>query len=99
MKSHTHAVNIFLYIITGEKIDLTQYMDISVLTGAIKLYLRELPIPLVTFDTYHEIIRVAAKIEDADEPDENWSCLIEVLKLLPKAHYNTLKFIIQHLYR
>ena len=42
---------------SGEPVNLAQYTDISILTGAVKLYLRDLPIPLVTFDAYSEIIK------------------------------------------
>lgn len=83
----------------GEEIDFSQLLDISIITGAIKLYLRELPIPLITFDAYHEIIKATATIEDPDELNVNWKYLKEALKLLPKSHYNTLKFLIQHLHK
>ena len=41
----------------GEAVDLSQYQDLNIITGVIKLYLRELPIPLITYDTYKEIIK------------------------------------------
>lgn len=45
------------FFVSGEKIDLSLYSDENIITGAIKLYLRELPIPLITFDTYSNIVK------------------------------------------
>ena len=38
-------------------------------------------------------------IEDPHKEEIDWSPLIEALKLLPKAHYNVLKYLIEHLHR
>ena len=46
----------------GEAVDLSQYHDLNIMTGVIKLYLRELPIPLITFDTYKEIMKATGGI-------------------------------------
>lgn len=88
-----------MYVCTGEQIDFSQYLDISILTGAVKLYLRELPIPLITFDAYHEVIKATTSIEDPEDTNFEWTLLVNALKLLPKAHYNTLKFLTKHLYK
>ena len=45
----------------GEKIDLSRYADINVVTSAVKLYLRELPIPVVTFDAYNEVMKATSE--------------------------------------
>lgn len=84
---------------TGEATDLSQYLDVSVLTGTVKLYLRDLPIPLITFDVYPEVIKATASIDDPEDTNVDWNVLIRALKLLPKAHYNTLQFLIKHLYK
>ena len=47
----------------GEKVDLSQYADENIVTGAVKLYLRELPIPLITFDAYNDIIKATGKMD------------------------------------
>lgn len=118
----------------GDKIDFSRYADINVICGAVKLYLRELPIPLVTFDVYNEIMKATSKqlmgereregggreidrkgdyrvesiqmffvssgtITDPKEEGVDWSLLANALKLLPKAHYNTLKYLVEHLRR
>lgn len=50
---------------TGETVNLSQYQDMNIITGVIKLYLRELPIPLITFDAYKEIMKATGRQEKA----------------------------------
>ena len=38
-------------------------------------------------------------VEDLRAEDVDWSSLANALKLLPKAHYNTLKYLAEHLHR
>ena len=45
----------------GDKIDFARYTDISVVCGIVKLYLRELPIPLVSFDAYNEVMKATSE--------------------------------------
>ncbi|XP_059963842.1 beta-chimaerin isoform X2 [Mesoplodon densirostris] len=79
----------------GEKADISAniYPDINIITGALKLYFRDLPIPVITYDTYSKFIEVA-KISSADERLE---AVHEVLMLLPPAHYETLRYLMIHL--
>ncbi|XP_031237817.1 beta-chimaerin isoform X2 [Mastomys coucha] len=79
----------------GEKADISAniYPDINIITGALKLYFRDLPIPIITYDTYSKFIE-AAKIPNADERLE---AVHEVLMLLPPAHYETLRYLMIHL--
>nr|XP_042129286.1 beta-chimaerin isoform X4 [Peromyscus maniculatus bairdii] len=79
----------------GEKADISAniYPDINIITGALKLYFRDLPIPVITYDTYSKFIE-AAKIANADERLE---AVHEVLMLLPPAHYETLRYLMIHL--
>uniref|UniRef100_H3CS99 Chimaerin n=1 Tax=Tetraodon nigroviridis TaxID=99883 RepID=H3CS99_TETNG len=81
----------------GEKADISAnaYEDINIITGALKLYFRELPIPLITYDAYPRFIE-AAKITD---PEKRLESLHEALKLLPPAHYETLRYLMAHLKR
>lgn len=37
------------------------YEDINIITGALKLYFRDLPIPLITYDAYPKFIESASK--------------------------------------
>uniref|UniRef100_A0A8C5B6Q4 Chimerin 1 n=1 Tax=Gadus morhua TaxID=8049 RepID=A0A8C5B6Q4_GADMO len=81
----------------GDKADISTnvYEDINIITGALKLYFRELPIPLITYDAYPHFME-AAKIPDADKRLE---ALHEALKLLPPAHCETLRYLMGHLKR
>ena len=40
-----------------------------------------------------------ADITHADDPSVDWQPLANALKLLPKAHYNVLKYLAEHLSR
>uniref|UniRef100_A0A8C9T404 Chimaerin n=1 Tax=Scleropages formosus TaxID=113540 RepID=A0A8C9T404_SCLFO len=81
----------------GEKADISVnvYEDINIITGALKLYFRDLPIPVITYDAYPRFIE-AAKLTDTDERLE---ALHEALKLLPPAHCETLRYLMAHLKR
>lgn len=50
------------FITDGEKADISAnaYEDINIITGALKLYFRELPIPLITYDAYPRFIEAAS---------------------------------------
>ncbi|XP_040289502.1 beta-chimaerin [Bufo bufo] len=79
----------------GDKTDLssTTYPDINIIAGALKLYFRDLPIPVITYDTYSKFIE-AAKIAN---PDERLEAIHEALMLLPPAHFETLRYLMIHL--
>ncbi|KAI4885741.1 hypothetical protein NFI96_000240 [Prochilodus magdalenae] len=81
----------------GEKADIsaTAYPDINTITGALKLYLRDLPIPVITYDVYSKFIQ-AAKIND---PDARLEAVHDGLLQLPPAHYETLRYLMTHLKR
>lgn len=52
----------FSFSTDGEKADISSnaYEDINIITGALKLYFRELPIPLITYDAYPHFIETAS---------------------------------------
>ncbi|KAG9349495.1 hypothetical protein JZ751_027940, partial [Albula glossodonta] len=81
----------------GEKTDISVdvYEDINIITGALKLYLRDLPIPVITYDAYPRFIE-AVKLSN---PEERLKALQDVIKLLPPAHYETLRYLVAHLKR
>ncbi|KAJ8012751.1 hypothetical protein DPEC_G00046130 [Dallia pectoralis] len=81
----------------GEKTDISAraYEDINIITGALKLYLRNLPIPVISYEAYPRFIE-AAKLEDAEKRLEAFR---EALELLPAAHRETLKYLMAHLKR
>uniref|UniRef100_A0A8C4TE29 Beta-chimaerin n=1 Tax=Erpetoichthys calabaricus TaxID=27687 RepID=A0A8C4TE29_ERPCA len=79
----------------GDKADISAdtYADINIITGALKLYFRELPIPVITYDAYPKFIE-AAKITN---PESRLEAINEALLLLPPAHYETLRYLMTHL--
>uniref|UniRef100_A0A8D0AZM3 Chimaerin n=1 Tax=Salvator merianae TaxID=96440 RepID=A0A8D0AZM3_SALMN len=79
----------------GDKVDVSAntYPDINIIAGALKLYFRDLPIPVITYDTYSKFIE-AAKLSN---PDERLEAVHEILMLLPAAHYETLRYLMIHL--
>ncbi|XP_053483845.1 beta-chimaerin isoform X3 [Ictalurus punctatus] len=81
----------------GEKADISAnaYPDINTITGALKLYLRDLPIPVITYDVYSKFIQ-AAKMND---PDTRLEAIHDGLLQLPPAHYETLRYLMTHLKR
>lgn len=50
----------------GEKADISAsiYPDINIIAGALKLYFRDLPIPVITYDTYSKFIEAASKCSE-----------------------------------
>ena len=40
-----------------------------------------------------------AAMDNTNDPNPDWQPLVNALKLLPKAHYNVLKYLAEHLHR
>ncbi|XP_062847728.1 beta-chimaerin isoform X2 [Trichomycterus rosablanca] len=81
----------------GEKADISAgaYSDINTITGALKLYLRDLPIPIITYDVYSRFIQAAKQTD----PDTRLEAIHDGLLQLPPAHYETLRYLMTHLKR
>ncbi|XP_022094840.1 beta-chimaerin-like isoform X2 [Acanthaster planci] len=80
------------------KISVKDFPDINVISGALKMYLRQLPIPLVPFEMYDRFM-MAAKIVNATERLEALHDAMSELYNIKPAHYHTLKHLINHLNR
>uniref|UniRef100_A0A671SA39 Rho-GAP domain-containing protein n=1 Tax=Sinocyclocheilus anshuiensis TaxID=1608454 RepID=A0A671SA39_9TELE len=86
--SNTHACS----RLPAERLDLDdpQWEDIHVITGALKLFFRELPEPLVPYGFFHDVVETVNTIKDS-------------LKLLvvsmPPHNLHTLRHMIRHLRR
>ncbi|XP_056886016.1 rho GTPase-activating protein 15 isoform X2 [Takifugu flavidus] len=80
-----------------EKLNLDQsdWEDIHVVTGALKLFFRELPEPLVPFGFFTDIVETV-KMSDYMDKVDRLKCL--VLNMPPPNH-DTLKFMCRHLKR
>ncbi|CAG09973.1 unnamed protein product, partial [Tetraodon nigroviridis] len=81
----------------GEKTDISgkAYEDINIITGALKLYLRDLPVPIISYEAYPRFIE-ASKLTD---PEKKLEAFRESLALLPPSHRETLKYLMAHLHR
>ncbi|KAI7862063.1 hypothetical protein BDF14DRAFT_1886487 [Spinellus fusiger] len=82
----------------GVSIDLedrNEFNDLAAITSILKQYFRELPDPLLTYDVYPLFIEAIAMKVDQTKVDK----FISLMKQLPKANYDTLKLLMQHLNR
>ncbi|KAK6034832.1 RhoGAP domain protein [Cooperia oncophora] len=68
------------------------------LASVVKLYLRKLPEPLLTYEMYNEWIRFGVKCNDEPD-DEHLEELKRLTRRLPVCNYETLKHLMLHLNR
>eukprot|EP00116_Pleurobrachia_bachei_P002033 sb/3462295/ len=80
-------------------VDLTEKSP-HLVSSVLKLYLRQLPEPLLMHSNYAELIEVALRHQESpDKKVEHLQDIRKVLLLLPKANRYTLRFIVEHLNR
>ncbi|XP_054657897.1 rho GTPase-activating protein 27 isoform X3 [Grus americana] len=72
-----------------------RWEDIHVVTGALKLFFRELPEPLVPFSHFDKFI-AAIKMQD---PIRRGRCIRDLVFSLPPAHHDTMGVLFRHLCR
>uniref|UniRef100_A0A8C3GNI8 Rho GTPase activating protein 27 n=1 Tax=Cairina moschata TaxID=8855 RepID=A0A8C3GNI8_CAIMO len=72
-----------------------RWEDIHVITGALKLFFRELPEPLVPFSHFDKFI-AAIKMQ---EPARRGRCIRDLVYSLPPANHDTMMFLFRHLCR
>ncbi|NWU93289.1 RHG27 protein, partial [Upupa epops] len=82
---------------TDEQLDLDdgRWEDVHVVTGALKLFFRELPEPLIPFSHFDKFI-TAIKMLD---PTRKGRSVRELVSSLPPAHHDTMKVLFRHLCR
>ncbi|XP_037610930.1 rho GTPase-activating protein 27 isoform X1 [Sebastes umbrosus] len=80
-----------------EELDLEdgQWEDVHVITGALKLFFRELSEPLFPFSHFNDFIQ-AIRIPDYNT---KLSCMYELVKTLPSSNHDTMKLLFGHLRR
>ncbi|XP_042363634.1 rho GTPase-activating protein 27 isoform X1 [Plectropomus leopardus] len=80
-----------------EELDLEdgQWEDVHVITGALKLFFRELPEPLFPYSHFNKFI-TAIRIPDYNT---KLSCMYELVRSLPPANHDTMKLLFGHLRR
>jgi len=94
--------------------DLVDLSDIhpNVIANVVKLYMRQLPEPLMTFRLYHDFIKVgrqcpATSSSPASQPapgQNEWELeavnqLLDICRKLPTTHHLTLGFLCHHLHK
>ncbi|ALC48496.1 RhoGAP5A, partial [Drosophila busckii] len=81
----------------GEKTDMseTAYGNVNVIAGTLKLYLRLLPVPLITFQAYPSFMAAGRDAKQA----EQLQLMAEAVRRLPPAHFNCLQYMLVHLKR
>ncbi|KAM6364802.1 LOW QUALITY PROTEIN: rho GTPase-activating protein 9 [Pluvialis apricaria] len=72
-----------------------EWSDVHVVTGALKLFFRELPEPLVPYRLFDAFIE-AVKLPD---PQEQVERVAELVQSLPPPNYATLRYLLAHLCR
>ncbi|KAF1913021.1 hypothetical protein BDU57DRAFT_503758 [Ampelomyces quisqualis] len=70
-------------------------LDIHAVTSAVKNYFRRLPVPLITFAVYDQFLE-AGQLED---PVLQSKALHAAVNEIPRAHRDTLQFLVFHLSR
>lgn len=80
-----------------ERLDLDdgRWEDVHVITGALKLFFRELPEPLFPFSHFRQFI-AAIKLQD---PAQRIRCVRDLVRSLPAPNHDTLRLLFQHLCR
>ncbi|KAJ1589027.1 hypothetical protein NDA15_001663 [Ustilago hordei] len=80
----------------AESIDLAtgEFSDIHTIAGAVKTWLRELPEPLITFDSYDDLIAT-----NAMENDDRLYAMRDIIWKMPKVHFDVLRRTAEHLAR
>jgi len=79
---------------TGNEVDLNACTNPHNVSNILKLYFRELPDPLLTYALYDKFISVATQ-----SLDTQLHGLAMVLSELPKAHRDTLKYLLDFLHK
>ncbi|XP_054448201.1 rho GTPase-activating protein 12 isoform X2 [Pteronotus mesoamericanus] len=79
-----------------EKLDLndSKWEDIHVITGALKMFFRELPEPLFTFIHFNDFVNAIKQ-----EPRQRVAAVKDLIKQLPKPNQDTMQILFRHLKR
>uniref|UniRef100_A0A8D1MHD5 Rho GTPase-activating protein 12 n=1 Tax=Sus scrofa TaxID=9823 RepID=A0A8D1MHD5_PIG len=79
-----------------EKLDLndSKWEDIHVITGALKMFFRELPEPLFTFNHFNDFVNAIKQ-----EPRQRVSAVKDLIRQLPKPNQDTMQILFRHLKR
>lgn len=78
-----------------EAVSKLRSVDVNAVSGTLKLYFRELPLPLIPLEHFSEL---SAALDIAD-PFVRADSLLSLLQSLPDVNRNTLLFLLHHLRR
>lgn len=70
-----------------------RFCDLNVISSLLKSFFRKLPDPLFTNELYDDLIAMNRR----KDPEERLSGLRRLIHMLPAPHYETLKYLINHL--
>lgn len=70
-------------------------LDIHAVTSTLKNYFRRLPVPLITFSIYDQFLEAGA----VENHEQKVKALHAAIREIPRAHHDTLQFLIFHLSR
>ncbi|XP_017296372.1 rho GTPase-activating protein 15 isoform X2 [Kryptolebias marmoratus] len=76
-------------------LDDSQWEDIHVITGALKMFFRELPEPLFPFRFFQQFVEVVQLKESKQKIQE----VKKLIQQLPKPNHDTMKMLFSHLQR
>ncbi|XP_075826867.1 rho GTPase-activating protein 12 isoform X4 [Microtus pennsylvanicus] len=79
-----------------EKLDLndSKWEDIHVVTGALKMFFRELPEPLFTFSHFNDFVNAIKQ-----DPRQRVTAVKDLIRQLPKPNQDTMQLLFRHLKR
>lgn len=79
-----------------EKLDLndSKWEDIHVVTGALKMFFRELPEPLFTFSHFNDFVNAIKQ-----DPRQRVTAVKDLIRQLPKPNQDTMQTLFRHLKR
>lgn len=82
---------------SGEDVNMQddRWFDVNTVTGCFKLYLRELPEPLLTYELMDSFVSCGAYGNTPEGISRLRSCVVK----LPPANYNLLKRLVEHLFK
>ncbi|XP_069067357.1 rho GTPase-activating protein 12 isoform X4 [Pleurodeles waltl] len=77
-----------------EKLDLndSKWEDIHVITGALKMFFRELPEPLFTFNHFNDFVNAIKQ-----DSKSRVNAVKDLIKQLPKPNQDTMQVLVRHL--
>ncbi|XP_047236113.1 rho GTPase-activating protein 25 [Girardinichthys multiradiatus] len=80
----------------GERPSFPSETDVHTVASLLKLYLRELPEPVVPWSQYHDFLDCTHLLDPCSQ--EGWEKLEKQIALLPRANYNILSYVCRFLF-